>query len=64
MAFKSREIIFEFQRIGAYVKVTAFDVSTQVEASITGDAKAAKDYLEKLARDKLMLALDKKGFLK
>lgn len=64
MTSNSREIIFEFTRIGAYVKVTAFDVLTQEEVSITGAATATQNYLERLARDKLMLVLDKKGFLK
>lgn len=64
MTSSSREIIFEFQRIGAYVKVTAFDVQTQEEASITGAASATQDYLERLARDKLMLVLTRKGLLK
>ena len=58
-----REIIFEFQRIGAYVKVTAMDVTTGEEITITGDAKATQDYLEKLARDRLLQVLKKKGLL-
>ena len=60
----SREIIFEFHRIGAYVKVSAFDVATHEEISITGAASATQEYLERLARDKLMLVLDKKGLLR
>jgi len=59
-----REIIFEFHRVGAYVKVTAMDVETQEEVTITGDAKATQDYLEKLARDRLLQVLKKKGYLK
>lgn len=58
-----REIIFEFHRIGAYVKVTAMDAATQEEVSITGAANAPKDYLEKLAGDKLLLALRRKGLI-
>jgi hypothetical protein len=58
-----REIIFEFHRIDAYVKVSAADVATGEEVSIIGDAKAPKHYLERLARDKLLLALKKKGLL-
>jgi hypothetical protein len=60
----SREIIFEFHRVGLYVKVTAMDVATQEEISITGDAKAPQEYLEKLARDKLINVLRKKGLIK
>ena len=58
-----REIIFEFHRIGAYVKVIAMDVSTQEEISITGAANAPQEYLEKLARDKLFMVLGKKGLI-
>lgn len=56
-----REVIFEFHRIGAYVKVTAMDVRTHEEVSITGAATAPKEYLEKLAYDKLKLVLGRKG---
>ncbi len=56
-----REIIYEFHRIGLYVKVTAVDVKTHEEISITGAASAPREYLEKLARDKLKLVLGKKG---
>lgn len=58
-----REIIFEFHRIGAYVKVTAMDVASQEEVSITGAANAPQDYLERLARDKLLMVLGRKGLL-
>lgn len=56
-----REVIFEFRQIGAYVKVTAMDVRTQEETSITGAASATRPYLEKLAYDKLRMVLEKKG---
>jgi hypothetical protein len=59
-----REIIFEFHRIGLYVKVTAMDVATQEEISIRGDAKAPQEYLKKLARDKLFVVLRQKGLIK
>jgi len=58
-----REIIFEFHRIGAYVKVIAMDTASQEEVSITGAANAPQEYLEKLARDKLLLVLGRKGIL-
>jgi len=59
----AREVIYEFNRIGLYVKVMAIDVETQEEVSITGAASASKEYLERLARDKLFLVLGKKGLL-
>jgi hypothetical protein len=60
----TREIIFEFHRVGLYVKVTAMDVASQEEISITGDAKAPQAYLEKLARDKLFVVMRQKGLIK
>jgi len=35
-----REVIFEFLRIGAALKVTAVDVASGVEASMVGDPNA------------------------
>lgn len=58
-----REILYEFYRIGLYVKVTAMDAMTQEEVSITGAASASKEYLQKLARDKLYHVLQKKDLL-
>ena len=40
------------------------DVQTQEEVVMTGDALATKEYLQKLATDKLMRQLEKKGLLK
>jgi hypothetical protein len=59
-----REVIFEFHQVGGYIKVTAMDADTQEETSITGAATATRDYLQKLAYDKLMLTLRKKGIVK
>lgn len=59
-----REIIFEFNRVGAYVKVSAMDVESQLEVSITGAANAPQDYLEQLARQKLYQQLQKEGIVK
>jgi hypothetical protein len=59
-----REIIFEFHRLGSYVKVVAMDVTTQEEVSITGTLTATKEYLKKIAYDKLMMVLRQKGLIK
>ncbi len=48
-----REIIFEFLRVGAAVKVTAVDVATGIEASIVGDPGAGEAALKQIARQKL-----------
>ena len=46
-------IIIEFVQRGAYVKVSAIDMDSGVEASIVGDAAAGRTALEALAIKKL-----------
>lgn len=59
----AREVIYEFHRLGLYVKVVAMDVTTQEEVSITGAATASKEYLQKIAHDMLLLVLRQKGLI-
>ena len=56
-----REIIFEFLRVGAAVKVTAVDVATGIEVSIVGDPAAGEAALKQLARQKLEYVRAKRG---
>jgi hypothetical protein len=44
-----REVIFEFVRVGAFVKVTTVDTASGVEASIVGDPSASEPALKRLA---------------
>ena len=55
------EVYFEFQRIGAYVKVTAIDPVTLVEVSVTGSATAGEQALKQLALRRLDYVLSKRG---
>ena len=55
------EVYFEFQRIGAYVKVTAIDPATLVEVSVTGSATAGEQALKQLALRRLQYVLAKRG---
>ncbi|HEV2548237.1 MAG TPA: hypothetical protein VGU20_12940 [Stellaceae bacterium] len=55
------EIIFEFLRVGAAVKVTAVDVTTGIEVSIVGDPAAGEAALKQLARQKLEYVRAKRG---
>ena len=55
------EIIFEFLRVGAAVKVTAVDVATGIEVSIVGDPAAGEAALKQLARQKLEYVRPKRG---
>lgn len=56
-----REVIFEFQRVGAVVKVTAVDAGTGIEAVIVGDPSAGEAWLKQLARQKLDYVMTKQG---
>lgn len=54
------EVYFEFQQIGAYVKVTAIDPETLVEVSVTGSAAASQHDLKQLALRRLQFVLAKR----
>jgi hypothetical protein len=56
-----REVIFEFLRVGAVVKVTAVDTAFGVEASVVGDPAAGDPALKRLALQKLTYALGRRG---
>jgi len=55
-----REVIFEFLRIGAALKVTAVDVATGTEASMVGDPSAGQETLRRLAKQKLDYVMGRK----
>lgn len=50
---QEREVIFEFRRIGAAVKVSAVDVASGIEVSIVGDPAVGEDALRRVVRRKL-----------
>lgn len=56
-----REVIFEFIPRGRYVKVSAVDPITGIEASIVGDATAPQERLEELALQKLQYVMNKRS---
>lgn len=58
---EGREVIFEFQRIGGAVKVTAVDAATGIEASIVGDPAAGEAALKRVARQKLDYVIARRG---
>ena len=60
---QGREILFEFQRVGNFVKVTAIDAETGVEASIQGPANAAEVLLRSNAKRRLEFVMRRKGFI-
>jgi len=56
-----REVIFEFLRVGASVKVTAIDTATGIEATIVGDPAAGETTLKRLAKQKLDYVIAKRN---
>ena len=50
---EEREVIFEFIRVGAALKVTAVDAETGIEASIVGNPAAGETSLRRIAKQKL-----------
>ncbi len=55
------EVLFEFKRVGAYVKVTALHPATLTEVSLVGPASASQRQLEFEAVRKLNYVLQKNG---
>ena len=60
---QGREVIFEFQSIGQYVKVMAMDTATMTEITIQGPANAPEAVLKTNAAKKLEYVLKKKGLI-
>lgn len=47
------EILFEFQRVGTYMKVVAIDPVTATEVSVVGPATGSTELLKRTAINKL-----------
>jgi len=47
------EILFEFQRVGSYLKVMAIDAQTGQEVSVAGPASGSLELLKRTAMNKL-----------
>ena len=55
-----REVLFEFVRLGAYLKATAIDPQTGIEASVLGPPSAGEAALRALALRKLAMVVAKR----
>ncbi len=55
-----REILLEFHHVGDYIKVSAIDAATNIEASIVGSPRTSKQQLIRFAVRKLDYVLNKK----
>jgi hypothetical protein len=53
--------LFEFIRIGAYVKVIAIDERSGTEVSMVGDPSRSSDYLKRIAMQKLLRVMERKN---
>ena len=53
MSDRRGAVLFEFIRIGAYVKVIAVDERTGTEVSMVGDPSRSSNYLKRIALQKL-----------
>jgi len=51
------EVLFEFQQVGDYVKVSAVDPLTNTEVAIVGSARASREALKASALRKLRYVL-------
>ena len=60
MSSYTQEAYIEMIPQGRYVKVTAIDPNTGIEASIVGDPQAPQERLHQLALQKLNYVLEKK----
>lgn len=54
-----REILYEFQRVGAYLKVTAIDAATGREVCVSGPARGSRELLTRTAAAKLRYVIER-----
>ena len=55
------EVIIEFYRVGAFVKVSAVDTATFIEVSIVGDPACGEETLKRAVLQKLEYVLERRG---
>ena len=55
------EVLLEYRRVGAYVKVSAIDPATRTEVSIVGDPARSEAELARVAVSKLRYVLAKRA---
>jgi len=53
------EVLFEFQRVGSYLRVTAIDAKTGVEVTVAGPATGSLELLKRTAINKLRFVQNK-----
>lgn len=58
---RNTDVLIEFYRVGAYVKVSAVDAATSTEVSIVGAPEAGEAALAQAAVRKLRYVMAKRG---
>lgn len=61
MAGAGDEVLFEFHRVGSYLKVVAIDGKTGVEVSVVGPASGSLELLKRTAVNKLRYVQNRDG---
>lgn len=51
------EVLFEYQRVGSYMKIVAIDPVTGTEVSVAGPATGSTELLKRTALNKLQFVL-------
>ncbi len=54
------EVLFEFRRIGKFLKVTAIDPDTNIEVSMVGNPRYSQEMLKRTATRKLLYVIAKR----
>ena len=55
-----REVLFEFRRVGRFLKVTAIDPDTNTEVSMVGNPRYSQQMLKRNATRKLVYVIAKR----
>ncbi len=55
-----REVLFEFRRVGKFLKVTAIDPDTNTEVSMVGNPRYSEEMLKRVAARKLFYVIAKR----
>ena len=56
-----REVLFEFFKVGKYIRVSAIDPDSGTEVIMIGDPKQGQEVMKRLATRKLVYVMNKKG---
>ena len=55
-----REVLFEFRRVGRFLKVTAIDPDSNTEVSMVGSPRYGQEMLKRIATRKLVYVIAKR----